>query len=130
MELHANTCLLQGDYERGDQREQVVDESKKTYSREKNKNTLELKTARDEPALTYSSHVLEAVMLKAPKEMIKMLSRSKVADVLLLVRKRCGKRKGKDYQSLTEHDQPHQQKRTADQLWYFWIRVHRRMRYT
>lgn len=44
---------------------------------EMNKNTLELKTARDEPALTYSSHVLEAVMLKAANESIKMLSISR-----------------------------------------------------
>lgn len=49
----------------------------KTYSKDRNKNTLELKTARDGPALTYFSRVLEAVMLKAANERSKMLSRSK-----------------------------------------------------
>lgn len=43
---------------------------------ERKRNTLELKTARDGPAPTKSSHVLEAVILKAANEMIKTLSRS------------------------------------------------------
>jgi hypothetical protein len=53
----------------------------KTYSMERNKNTLELKAARDGPALTNFSHVLEAVMLKAAKERAKMLSRSRRTDI-------------------------------------------------
>ena len=54
----------------------------KTYSMERNKNTLELKTASDGPVVTNFSHVLEAVMLKAAKERVKMLSRKRVTDTL------------------------------------------------
>jgi hypothetical protein len=57
------------------------DQSEKTYSMERNKNTLELKTARDGPAATNFSHVLEAVILKAAKDRIKMLSRTRTTDV-------------------------------------------------
>jgi len=53
---------------------------------ERNKNTLELKTARDGPAVTNFSHVLEAVMLKAAKESVRMLSSSRTTR--FLVRKR------------------------------------------
>jgi len=60
----------------------VVGESKKTDSIERNKNTLELKTARDGPALTNFSQVLEAVMLKAAKERVRMLSKSRTTDIL------------------------------------------------
>lgn len=60
---------------------EVVDRLKITHSMERNKNTLELKTARAGPALTYSSHVLEAVMLKAANERVKMLSRSRTTDI-------------------------------------------------
>jgi hypothetical protein len=48
-----------------------------TYSMETNRNTLELKAARDGPKPTNFPHVLEAVMLKAAKEMIRTFSRSR-----------------------------------------------------
>jgi len=48
---------------------------------ERNKNTLELKTASDGPVLTNLSHVLEAVMLKAAKERVRMLSRSRTTGI-------------------------------------------------
>ena len=57
-------------------------EPRKTYSIARNKNTLELKTARDGPVLTNFSHVLEAVMLKAAKESVRMLRRSRITDSL------------------------------------------------
>lgn len=63
---------------------------------EMNKNTLELKTARDGPALTYLPHVLEAVMLKAANEIIKILSRSRTTDILQ-VRTRAERKGGTDY---------------------------------
>ena len=53
---------------------------------ERNKNTLELKTVRDGPALTNCSHVLEAVMLKAAKERARMLSRNRTTDTLWSVK--------------------------------------------
>lgn len=52
-----------------------------TYSMERNKNRLELKTARDGPVLTNCSHVLEAVMLKAAKERVRMLSRTRTTGI-------------------------------------------------
>ena len=61
---------------------QMIDESNRAYSIERNRNTLELKTARDGPALTNFSHVLEAVMLKAAKASVRMLSRTRTTDVL------------------------------------------------
>lgn len=63
---------------------------------ERNKNTLELKTARDGPALTYFSHVLEAVILKAAKDRIKALSRTRTTDVSY-VGKRAEARKGRSH---------------------------------
>jgi len=48
---------------------------------ERNRNTLELKTASDGPVLTNFSHVLEAVMLKAAKERVRMLSRIRITGV-------------------------------------------------
>jgi hypothetical protein len=59
----------------------VVDELNKTDSIERNKNRLELKTARDGPTLTYLSHFLEAVTLKAANERVKMLSRSRTTEI-------------------------------------------------
>lgn len=55
-------------------------EWKKANSMERNKNTLEFNTARDGPALTNFPPVLEAVMLKAPKERIKMFSTNRTTD--------------------------------------------------
>lgn len=55
----------------------MTDDLRETDSMERSKNTLELKTARDGPALTNLSHVLEAVMLEAAKERIRMLSRDR-----------------------------------------------------
>ena len=60
-----------------DQHGPVADKLSNTDSKERNKNRLELKTARDGPTLTYLSHVLEAVMLKAANERVRMLSKSK-----------------------------------------------------
>lgn len=65
----------------GGQHWQFTDKSDEAHSVEINKNTLELKTARDVPALTYLSHVLEAVMLKAANERVKMLSRNRTTDI-------------------------------------------------
>ena len=78
-----------------DQLGEDTDESSKTHSIERNKNTLELKTARDGPALTCLSHVLEAVMLKAANERVKMLSRSRTADISRSGKKDRNEDKGK-----------------------------------
>ena len=53
----------------------------KTHSRERNRNRLELKTASDGPLLTNCSHILEAVILKAAKESVRMLSRIRTTGV-------------------------------------------------
>jgi len=64
-----------------DQDWEVIGELKKTDSMEWNKNTLELKMARAGPVLTNFSHLLEAVMLKAAKERVNTLSRSRTTDI-------------------------------------------------
>lgn len=61
----------------GDQNEGTSGEWKKTHSMEMNKKRLELKTARAGPVLTNCSHNLEAVILKAAKERVRVLSRSR-----------------------------------------------------
>ena len=48
---------------------------------ERNRHTLELKTASDGPVLTNCSHVLEAVILKAAKESVRMLSRIRITGI-------------------------------------------------
>lgn len=65
---------------------------------EMNRNTLELKTASDGPVVTNFSHVLEAVMLKAAKERVKMLSKRRITDAFWLGRDRNRER------WLTEYD--------------------------
>jgi len=48
---------------------------------ERNRNAVELKMAIEGPVLTNFSHVLEAVMLKAAKERVRMLSRIRITGV-------------------------------------------------
>ena len=60
----------------------VIGGLNRTDSMERNKDRLELKTARDGPALTKFSHVLEAVMLKAANERVRMLSRNRTTNIL------------------------------------------------
>ena len=56
-------------------------ERRKAHSMERNRNTLELNTASEGPVLTNFSHVLEAVMLKAAKERVRMLSRIRITGI-------------------------------------------------
>lgn len=80
--LRSPSRLYAGD----DQDGEVIGELRKTNSMERNKNTLELKMARDGPTLTNCSHVLEAVTLKAAKERVRMLSRNRTTGVFCSVK--------------------------------------------
>lgn len=67
---------------RCDQDWDMFSETRRTYSMERNRNALELKTTSDGPVLTNFSQVLEAVMLNAAKERVRMLSRIRITSVL------------------------------------------------
>jgi hypothetical protein len=84
--------------------------SEKAYSMEMNKKALELKTARAGPVPTNCSRVLDAVMLKAAKERVRMLSRSATTMSL------CQQKGRDDERQLTERDKPQQQEGATDKL--------------
>lgn len=104
---------------------QVADKLNDTDSKDRKKNRLELKTARDGPTLTYWSHVLEAVMLKAANERVKRLSRTKTTKISRSEKDR----NGESERSHTKYNKSQQQEGAAYQLGNFGLRVHRWIHY-